>query len=89
LTTGNLVAGIEESFTFIAANIFSHIIIELLDDISRVMADDGILVCSGIIVENSRSVINALKNTGFEILETTVEQEWVAIAARYCKRPKR
>jgi ribosomal protein L11 methyltransferase len=82
LTTGNLVSDIYESFSFVAANIFSHIILELLQDISRVLTDEGILVCSGIIEENKQTVISAMENIGFEIVETAVKEEWVAIAGR-------
>jgi ribosomal protein L11 methyltransferase len=82
LATGNLVAEIKETFTFITANIFSHVILELLPDISRVIAVDGIFVCSGIIEENEQSVSIAMEKTGFEILETANEEEWVAIAGR-------
>jgi ribosomal protein L11 methyltransferase len=82
LTTGNLVAEINESFTFVTANIFTHVILELLQDISRVLRDEGILVCSGIIAQNMQSVIFAMENIGFEILETATQEEWVAIAGR-------
>ena len=82
LTTGNLVAEINESFSFVAANIFSHIILELLQDISRVLTEDGIFVCSGIIAENKQTVITAMENIGFEILETATQEEWVAIVGR-------
>jgi ribosomal protein L11 methyltransferase len=82
LATGNLVAEIAESFTFVTANILTHVILELLQDISRVIADDGILVCSGIIAENMQSVVTAMEYIGFEILETATEDEWVAIVGR-------
>ena len=82
LTSGNLVADIDDSFTFITANIFSHVILELLPDISRVLADDGIFACSGIIKENKQPVIAAMEKTGFQILETAVKEEWVAIVGR-------
>jgi ribosomal protein L11 methyltransferase len=89
LTTGNLVAEINESFSFVAANIFSHVILELLQDISRVLTDDGILVCSGIIEENKQTVISAMENIGFEIVETAVKEEWVAIVGRLKDKGKR
>ena len=82
LTTGNLVTDINEPFTFITANIFTHIILELLQDISRVLTNKGVLVCSGIIAENKQSVIAAMENIGFEIFETVTKEEWVAIAGR-------
>ncbi len=83
LTTGNLVAEINESFSFVAANIFTHVILELLQDVSRVLTDEGVLVCSGIIAENKQSVISAIENLGFEILETAAKDEWVAIVGRH------
>jgi ribosomal protein L11 methyltransferase len=82
LTTGNLVAEINESFSFVAANIFTHVILELLQDVSRVLSDEGVLVCSGITAENKQFVISAIENLGFEILETAAKDEWVAIVGR-------
>ena len=82
LTNGDLVADVNESFTFITANIFTHVILTLLQDISRVIAADGILVCSGIFAENKQTVITAMENTGFKILETASEEDWVAIVGR-------
>jgi len=82
LTTGNLVAEINEPFAFVTANILTPIILELLQDISRVLRDEGVLVCSGISVQNKQSAIRAMENTGFEILETATREEWVAIVGR-------
>jgi ribosomal protein L11 methyltransferase len=89
LTTGNLVAEINESFSFVTANILTPIILELLQDISRVLGDEGILVCSGIIAQNMQSVICAMEDIGFEILETATQEEWVAIVGRIKVKGKR
>jgi len=82
LKAGNLVDEINESYNFITANIFSHVIIELLKDLKRVLTDGGTFVCSGIIGENKSTVIFAMEDTGFEILETAVQEEWAAIVGR-------
>ncbi len=82
LTTGNLVADINESYSFIAANIFTHVILELLPDIPRLLKAGGIFVCAGIIKDNSHSVLSALENIDFEILEISTKEEWVAITGR-------
>jgi len=82
LKAGNLVDNINESYNFITANIFSHVIIELLKDIKRVLTDGGTFVCSGIIEENKNAVISAMEATGFAILETAVQEEWAAIVGR-------
>jgi ribosomal protein L11 methyltransferase len=82
LKTGNLVDQVNDSYSFVTANIFSHVVIELLKDIRKVMTAGGIFVCSGIISENSKPVFLALEDKGFEILETAGKDEWVAIAGR-------
>ena len=82
LKSGNLIDEINESYGFIAANIFSHVIIKLLKDIKKVLTVGGIFVCSGIIDENKSSVISAMVEAGFDILETATKEDWVAIVGR-------
>ena len=82
VTTANLVDEIRETFNMIAANIFSHVILDLLAGIKRVLDPGGIFVCSGIVEKNKDQVTGALRNIGFEIVETAHEEEWVAITSR-------
>jgi ribosomal protein L11 methyltransferase len=82
LAAGDLVAEINGPFQFVVANIFSHVILELLQDIKGVLEAEGMLVCSGIIAENQQSVISEMERIGFEILDKEIEEEWVAIAGR-------
>lgn len=82
LAAGDLVAEINGPFQFVVANIFSHVILELLQDIKGVLEAGGMLVCSGIIAENQQSVISEMERIGFEILDREIEEEWVAIAGR-------
>lgn len=80
--TANLIDETSETYDVIAANILTHVILDLIVDIPRVLNPGGIFICSGIIEKNQRQVTEALENNGFEILETAVKEEWVAIAAR-------
>ncbi len=82
LAAGNLVAEISESYQFVVANIFSHVILELLQDIKGVLEVNGMLVCSGIIAGNQQSVISEMERIGFGILDRKTREEWVAIAGR-------
>jgi ribosomal protein L11 methyltransferase len=82
LKSGNLIDEIDESYGFITANIFSHVVVELLKDIKKVLSVGGIFVCSGIIDENKSSVISAMVEAGFEIFEVAAKEGWVAIAGR-------
>ena len=82
LTAGDLGAQINESFNFIVANIYSHVILKFLDDIPRLLTAGGIFVGSGIIQENKDVVLAAMEKLKFEILETAAKEDWVAIAGR-------
>ena len=83
LSTGNLLKGIKDEFDFIVANIFTHVILELLDDLPRALAQNGTFVCSGMFEKNKNLVVAKMKNMGFEILEIREREEWSAIAGRY------
>ena len=82
LITSNLGAQINESYNFIVANIYSHVILKLLCDIPRLLTAGGIFICSGIFQKSERSVLAAMEELEFEVLEMAVKEEWVAIAAR-------
>jgi len=78
----NLVEGITEMYDIVAANILSHVILDLLKDLRRVLKSGGVFICSGIVDKNEKQVVAAMRNIGFDILETSTQDEWVAIAGR-------
>jgi len=82
LTAAGLGAQTDASFNFIVANIYSHVILELLEDITGLVAPGGIFVSSGIILQNKDGVLSAMRKLGFEILETAAKEDWVAIVGR-------
>jgi ribosomal protein L11 methyltransferase len=85
LTTGNLLSGIKDKYEFIVANIFTHVILELLDHLHPALVKGGIFVCSGIFKKNTDPVVARMKKMGFEILEIRNKEEWSAIAGRLKK----
>jgi ribosomal protein L11 methyltransferase len=90
LVTGHLADPVKETYQVVAANILSEVILVLLDDVRRVLADGGILILSGIIQKNSAAVEQKLRTLGFEILEIGEREEWVCIVARrVCVTPQR
>jgi len=82
VTLGCLVDGIKEKYDFVAANILTNIIVDLLDNIENVLEKNAIFTCSGIIDEKKHLIIEKMKDVGFEILEVALEEGWVAIASR-------
>jgi ribosomal protein L11 methyltransferase len=82
LYAGDLVSNIQDRFDLVAANILSEVIVRLLDDIGTVLAENGILICSGIVEKNSTKVIEKMKDVGIEIVEVFLKEGWATIAGR-------
>ncbi|RPJ82421.1 MAG: 50S ribosomal protein L11 methyltransferase, partial [Deltaproteobacteria bacterium] len=87
LAHGNLIDTIDRTFRVITANILSEVILTLLDHVKQVMKEDGILICSGIIVENAEAVITKMKSMGLDVLECREKEKWVAIVACLPRQP--
>ena len=83
LAQGSLAESFKGRFDIVAANILTHIIIELLDDIPRVLTNKGLFICSGIIDQNRDLVIGKMRGMGFELVEIRQKEGWVAVAGRY------
>jgi ribosomal protein L11 methyltransferase len=71
---------IDGGYNVIAANIVADIIIRLSPDISAFLADGGVFIASGIILERSQNVRDAMTKCGFTEKECAVENGWCAIA---------
>ena len=82
---GDLVETVNEKFHFVAANILTEAIIRLLDQIRNILTDGGVFVCSGIIEENKELILSKMETLGFDILDTVIQEKWVAIAGRLRK----
>jgi ribosomal protein L11 methyltransferase len=82
VTAANLVEETRDTYDMIAANIFTHIILNLLTDIKRVLNPGGMFICSGIIDKNTDQVTAALRDIGFETVEIAAEEGWVAITSK-------
>ena len=80
--TGNLVDKVTERFDLVAANITSKGILILLDDLKKVMVQNGIFICSGIIETDKNGVLEKMKDLGFELIEILVKESWVTIVCR-------
>jgi ribosomal protein L11 methyltransferase len=82
LAQGLLAEPFRQRFDLIAANILTHVIVELIEDIPRLLAAGGVFICSGIIAENRDTVTAKMGETGLAVLEVREREDWVAIACR-------
>jgi ribosomal protein L11 methyltransferase len=82
LVQGSLAAPFRGRFDVVAANILTHVIIELLGDLARLLKPGSIFICSGIIDSNRDLVSGKMRGMGFELVEIRQKEGWVAIAGR-------
>lgn len=69
-------------YDLICANIVADIIIRMTPDVMRYLADDGVLLASGIIAERCDDVVAAFEANGFTIVEKLTDNDWCGLAVR-------
>jgi ribosomal protein L11 methyltransferase len=79
---GDLAGDLSQRFHLVVANILSEVILVLLDHVAGVMMPGGLFICSGIIEKNRQAVAAKMGRMGFDIIEETAEEGWVALAGR-------
>jgi ribosomal protein L11 methyltransferase len=66
----------------IVANILADVIMSFSADAASILPDEGLFIVSGIIGEKRDEVKNDLISKGFEIIESVLMEDWVAIIAK-------
>ena len=82
LVQGSLAGPFKGRFDVVAANILSHVIIELLGDIPRLLKRSGLFICSGIIEQNRELVVGKMRGMGFDLVEILQKEGWTAMAGK-------
>ncbi len=75
-------SNIDENFDLITANIMLTTIIEMLPEIEKKIKQEGIILFSGLLLEDEEKFIEAIKKHKIKILEKVSENEWLALAAQ-------
>jgi ribosomal protein L11 methylase PrmA len=71
----------------IAANIISSVIVDLLPLMAGALVPDGFAVLAGILDSEHHVVLDALRDGGWELRRTYVEEEWWSALAQRPWRP--
>ncbi|ARD49548.1 ribosomal protein L11 methyltransferase [Sporosarcina sp. P37] len=79
---GNLLDSIEETPDLIIANILADVIMSFSHDAYELVKPGGLFIASGIIGAKRDEVRNDFIEKGFDIVETVLMEDWVAIIAR-------
>ncbi|MGP4071471.1 50S ribosomal protein L11 methyltransferase [Piscibacillus sp. B03] len=78
----NLLNEVEPGADLIVSNILAEIILEFIDDAYEKVKPGGYFITSGIIQGKKDVVKEALKSSGFEIVEVNAMEDWISIVAR-------
>ena len=79
---GDLVKDVQETFDLCLANILADVICFLSVPLKEKIRPGGTFICSGIIRDRERDVLDALSVSGYEVVEKQYRGEWVAIVSR-------
>lgn len=71
-----------EPFDLVTANILADVLVPLSPIVVRYMKPGGIYITSGILDQKEAQVRQAVEQSGMEVIETTVQGEWVSLTAR-------
>lgn len=80
---GTLQAVINRKFKVVAANILAEVLIDLAPDFPNVLTSPGFIILSGIITKKGQDVKNAYERNGFQLVDTVVENDWVAMVFKW------
>jgi ribosomal protein L11 methyltransferase len=82
VSQNNLLEGVDETIDGIVANILAEVIVRFTDDAAKIIKPGGYFITSGIIQQKKQDVKEALMKSGFEITETLLMEDWVALIAK-------
>ncbi|WP_342505235.1 50S ribosomal protein L11 methyltransferase [Sporosarcina sp. FSL K6-2383] len=82
VTHGNLLDSIKEPADIIIANILAEVILSFSQDAYAILPEEGLFIVSGIIGQKRDLVKDDLIQKGFDIVESVLMEDWVAIVAQ-------
>ncbi len=82
VTKGNLLDSIHVKPDVIVANILADVIMSFSQDAASLLPKDGLFIVSGIIEEKRDEVKDDLIAKGFDIVESVLMEDWVALIGK-------
>lgn len=82
---GNLVDNVNEKYDLVVSNILVDVLIELLDNIEKILEDESTLIFSGILNEKEEFFIEKAKKYNLEQIDRNEKNKWVSLVFKYKK----
>ncbi|NLW06425.1 MAG: 50S ribosomal protein L11 methyltransferase [Clostridia bacterium] len=77
----DLLAGIEEKFDLVVANILAEIVVKVIKDARRVLKPGGNIIVSGFTRGREGQVCQELQDNGFKIVSADSSKDWLVLVA--------
>ena len=78
---GSLPSG-QPPFDLVLANLIASLLVRLAPELASEVRPQGLLIASGIFRDREPDVVTALTGVGFQLVERTMEGDWVALTLR-------
>ncbi len=72
----------DNNFDLILANIQKNVLLEIALDIRNKIKKNGLVILSGLLVEDELSIIEKYSGLGFSLFDKEIENEWIGLAFR-------
>ena len=82
VSQNNLLEGINEKVDVVVANILAEVILRFTEEAANTVKQGGYFITSGIIAAKKDQVKEAIEKAGFDIIETLLMEDWVALIAK-------
>lgn len=76
---GTIDAIIDKDFDLILANIQKNILIDIAEKIKSKIASRGLVILSGLLIEDEKEICEKYSSLGFNLLEKEIEDEWIGL----------
>ncbi len=78
----SLLDGVDGPFDLVIANIYAHVIQQVIPDLARVLKPAGLFISSGYITSQESAVRTSLEIANHEILQRYEREDWVTLVSR-------
>ncbi len=72
----------EKDFDLILANIQKNVLIEIAPKIKDKIKEDGLVILSGLLIEDDKDILENYISLGFKLIEKEIEDEWLGIVIK-------
>lgn len=78
---GSLLDGVEGPVDVLVSNILAEVLVQMIPSVHPILAEDGMLIFSGIIAEKKDLVVRSLTEHGFTVRDEKTDGGWIVLIA--------